>query len=191
MITAVAACRHPQAAKLTGTLLRKSSSFRRGIVTALAQVLPPSELTEQLITILTQLFDDPDDDIARLAGAGLRSIPDGNDHIARNLLSAACRSRTFVLAPPQVILAVEHYQGHIPEIVLDIAERFFQLHASQAGNPSTHGFRDASVLGRLVISIYDQEPLTSQLASRALNLIDAMILARTYGLEERMAQLDR
>ncbi len=191
MITAVAACRHPQAAKLTGTLLRKGSSCRWGIVTALAQVLPPSELTEQLITMLTQLFDDPDDDIARLAGAGLRNIPDGNDHLARNLLSAACRSRSFVLAPPQVIFAVEHYQGHIPEIVLDIAERFFQLHASQAGNPSTHGFHDASVLGRLVISIYDQEPLASQLASRALNLIDAMILARTYGLEERMAQLDR
>jgi len=43
----------------------------------------------------------------------------------------------------------------------------------------------------LVISIYDQEPPASQLASRALNLIDAMILARTYRLEERMAQLDR
>jgi hypothetical protein len=35
------------------------------------------------------------------------------------------------------------------------------------------------------------EAKLTQLASRALNLIDAMILARTYGLEERMAQLDR
>jgi hypothetical protein len=191
MITAVAACRHPQAATLTTKLLRERSSCRLGIVTALAQLLPPSELTEQLLAMLTQLFDDPDDDIARLAGAGLRNIPDGDDQLARNLLSAACRSRTFVLAPPQVIFAAEHYPGRIPETVLDIAERFFQLHASQASNPSGHGFHDASVLGRLVISIYDQEPPASPLASRALNLIDAMILARTYGLEERMAQLDR
>lgn len=191
MITAVAACRHPQAATLTTKLLRERSSCRLGIVTALAQLLPPSELTEQLLAMLTQLFDDPDDDIARLAGAGLRNIPDGDDHLAQNLLSAACRSRTFALAPPQVIFAAEHYQGHIPETVLDIAERFFQLHASQASNPSGHGFHDASVLGRLVISIYDQEPPASELAARALNLIDAMILARTYGLEERMAQLDR
>ncbi len=135
--------------------------------------------------MLTQLFDDPDDDIARLACAGLRNIPDGNDHLARNLLSAACRSRTFVLAPPQVIFAVEHYQGHIPETVLDIAEQFFQLHASQARQPQDSWIPRRSVLGRLVINIYDQEPLASQLASRALNLIDAMILARTYGLEER------
>ena len=192
MIIAVAACRHPQATKLTRKLLRKRSSCRRGIVTALAQVVPPVELTEELIGMLTQLFDDRDDDIARLAGAGLRNIPDGNDDLARSLLSAACRSRNFILAPPQVILAAEHYQGNISETVFDIAERFFfQLHASQANNPSGHGFHDASVLGRLVISIYDQEPPASQLASRALNLIDAMILARTYGLEERMAQLDR
>jgi hypothetical protein len=191
IIAAVAACRHPQATKLTRKLLRKGSSCRRGIGTALAQVVPPSELTQELITMLTQLFDDPDDDIARLAGAGLRNIPDGNDDLARNLLSAACRSRTFIVAPPQVIFAAEHYQGNIPETVLDIAERFFQLHASQAGNPSGHGFHDASVLGRLVISIYDREPPDSPFASRALNLIDAMILARTYGLEERMAQLDR
>jgi hypothetical protein len=191
MITAVAACRHPQATKLIRKLLLKGSNYRRGIVTALAQVVPPTELTEELTGMLTQLFDDPDDDIARVAGAGLRNIPDGNDNLARNLLSAACRSRTFILAPPQVVFAAEHYQGNIPETVLDIAERFFQLHASQAGNPSGHGFHDASVLGRLVISIYDREPPASQLASRALNLIDAMILARTYGLEERMAQLDR
>jgi hypothetical protein len=151
----------------------------------------PTELTEQLASTLTQLFDDPDDDIARLAGAGLRNIVEHNDHLARKLLSGACCSRTFVLAPHQVIFAAEHYQGHIPETVLDIAERFFQLHASQASNPSTHGFHDASVLGRLVISIYDQEPPDSPLASRALNLIDAMVLARTYGLEERLAQLDR
>ncbi len=140
--------------------------------------------------MVTQLFDDPDDDIARMAGAGLRNLPDGNDHLARKLLSAACRSRTFILAPPDVIFAAERYQGHIAETILDIAEQFFQLHASQASNPSAHGFRDASVLGRLVVSIYDQEPPASQLASRALNLIDAMIL-RTYGLEELMAQLDR
>jgi hypothetical protein len=191
MIIAVAASRHPQAATLTRTLLRKDCSCRRGIVAAFAHVLPPSELTEQLITMLTRLLNDPDSDIARMAGAGLRNLPDGNDHLARKLLSAACRSRTFILAPPQVIFAAEHYRGHIPETILDIAEQFFQLHASQASNPSTHGFRDASVLGRLVISIYDQEPPASQLASRALNLIDAMILARTYGLEELMAQLDR
>jgi hypothetical protein len=95
MITAVAASSHLQAAKFTRTLLRNDSNCRRGIVTALAQVLPPSELTEQLITMLTELFDDPDDDVARLAGAGLRNIPDGNDDLARNLRLAACpRSRT-------------------------------------------------------------------------------------------------
>lgn len=93
----------------------------------------------------------------------------------------AGRSRTFIVAPPQVIFAAEQYQGYLSETVLDIAERFFRLHVGEANNPSGHGFHDASVLGRLVIGIYDQEPHDSPLASRALDLIDAMILARTYG----------
>ena len=193
MIAATAACRHPEAAKLTRKLARQHIHCRRGITIALTQVLPPAELTSELTTLLTRLFDDPDDGIARLAAASLRSIPAGADDLARNLLSAAASARTFILAPAQVIFAVEHYRGHIPGTVLDIADRFFQVHASQASNPSGHGFRDASVLGRLVIGIYDQEhdPQDSPLASRALDLIDAMILARTYELEERLAELDR
>jgi hypothetical protein len=195
MIAATAACRHSKATKLTRRLARKDTMCRRGITIALAQVLPPAELTSELLTLLARLFDDPDDEVARLAATSLRNIPADADDLARNLLSAAAKARTFTLAPAQVVFAVEHYQGNIPGTVLDIADRFFQLHTSQASNPSGHGFHDARILGRLVISIYDttysQESPSSPLASRALNLIDAMILARTYELEERLAQLDR
>ena len=90
-----------------------------------------------------------------------------------------------------MIFAAEHYQGHIPGTILDIAQRFFEIYSGQAGDPSSRGFHDANVLGRLVITIYEQEHDDPQLASRALDLIDAMILARTYGLEELMTRLDR
>ena len=190
MIAAVAAYRHPEATTLTRRLAHGRPAHRRGIAMALAQ-LPLTELTSELITVFTQLLDDPDEEIARAAGFGLHDIPADNDDLTRILLSAACNARTFTVAPAQVISAVEHYQGHIPTTVLDIASQFFRIHGQQAGDFHSHGFHDASVLGRLVINIYDQEPPTSSLSSRALDLIDAMILARTYGLEERLAQLDR
>jgi hypothetical protein len=75
--------------------------------------------------------------------------------------------------------------------VLKIAERFFQLHGSQASDLRGSGGHAANVLGRLVIGIYEREIRDAQVASRVLDLIDAMVLARTYGLEGHLAKLDR
>jgi hypothetical protein len=75
--------------------------------------------------------------------------------------------------------------------VLQIAERFFALHQSQASDLRTSGAHAASVLGRIVVGIYEQAAQDPQLASRMLDLIDAMVLARSYGLEEQLAKLDR
>lgn len=148
MIAATAMCRHREAAKLTHRLARQDTQRRRGITIALTQILPLTELTSEQTALLTRLFNDPDDEVARLAATSLRNIPASSDDLARTLMSAAATARTFTVAPAQVIFAIEHYRGNIPGIVLDIADRFFQLHASQASNPGGHGFHDARVLGR-------------------------------------------
>ena len=191
MITAVAACRNPEALALTQELAARQVPFRRGITAALAQVLPLGEMPDELVTVHTQLLDDADDEIARLAGAAISHLPAGHDDLARRVLAAACQARTFTLAPSPVITAADHYQGDISGSVLQIAERFFHLHGSQASDLRGSGAHDANVLGRLVIRLYAQETQNPQLASRALDLIDDMVLARTYGLEEHLAKLDR
>ncbi len=75
--------------------------------------------------------------------------------------------------------------------MLEIAERFFELHHSQARDLLGNGGHAASILGRLVIGIYARETRTPALAARTLNLIDAMVLVRSYGLEDQLALLDR
>jgi hypothetical protein len=193
MIAATAMCRHPEAATLTHRLARQDAHRRHGITIALTQILPFTELTGDQTALLTRLFDDPDDDVARLAATSLRNIPASSDDLAQVLMSAAAKARTFKVAPDQIIHAVDHYRGNIPGTVLDITDRFFQLQASQDSNP--RGFHDGWVLSRLVISIYDSTykpgTLASPLTVRALDLIDAMVLSRTYELEQRLAQLDR
>jgi hypothetical protein len=191
MITAVAACKNPDALTLTQGLAGRQVPFRRGITVAVRQALPLGDVPDGLVTVFTQLFDDPDDEIARLAGAAIIHLPAGQDDRARQVLSAACQARTFTLAPSPVITAAEHYQGDISGSVLEIAERFFQLYGSQARDLRGRGAHDANVLGRLVIRIYAQEAQNPQLARRALDLIDDMVLARTYGLEEHLEKLDR
>jgi hypothetical protein len=70
--------------------------------------------------------------------------------------------------------------------VLEIAERFFELHHSQARDLRGYGGHAASVLGRLASGIYARETRNPALAALTLNLIDAMV-----GLEDQLAMLDR
>jgi hypothetical protein len=189
MIAAIAACKNSES--LAQDLAARELPCRRGTTAALARLLPLGETPDELVEILIQLFDDADDDIARLAGSSVVHLPAGHDDLARRVLSAACQAKTFTLAPSPVITAAEQYKGDISGSVLEIAERFFQLHASQASDLRGSGGHTANVLGRLVIGIYEQGMRDPQLASRTLDLIDAMVLARTYGLEEHLAKLDR
>ncbi len=191
LIAAIAACKNPDALALTGQLSEQQQPFRRGITAAFRQILPLGEMPDELLAILIHLFDDPDDDIARLAGMVIAHLPAGYDHLANRVLSSASQARTFALAPAPVITAAANYQGDISGSVLEMAERFFQLHEPQASDLRGNGAHKASVLGRLVIAIYAEVTQDPELSARALNLIDAMVLARAYGLEALLAKLDR
>ena len=149
-------------------------------------------MPDELTALLIRFFDDADDELA----LPRRVCPHAPARRAtmtwpRRLLSAACRARTFALQPAQVVTAADQYQGDIPGTVLEIAERFFDLHQSQASDLRGSGAHAASVLGRIVVGIYAQAEQDPALASRTLDLIDAMVLARSYGLEEQLAKLDR
>ena len=191
MIAAVAACRNPGALALTRQLASRQLPFRQGITAALTQLLPLGEMADELAGILIHFFDDADDDLAVLAGSTLVHLPARRDDLAGRLLSAACQAKTFALEPAQVVNVADRYQGDIPAAVLEIAERFFAVHQSQASDLRGSGAHAASVLGRVVVGIYEQAAQDPQLASRILDLIDAMVLARSYGLEEQLAKLDR
>jgi hypothetical protein len=191
MVAAVAAPRNLEALALTQQLASKQLPFRRGITGALAQLLPLGEISDELTEILIQFFNDADDDLVRLAGSALMRLPAQHDDLAGRLLSAACQARTFALEPAQVVTAADRYQGVIPGTTLEIAERFFDLHQAQASDLRGSGAHAANVLGRAVVGIYAQAAQDPELAFRALNLIDAMVLARSYGLEEQLAKLDR
>lgn len=191
MIATVAACRHPAALALTQRLAARELPFRRGITAALAKILPTGEVNDELASVLAGLFEDPDDELARRAGHVLTFLPPLQDDLARRLLSAACQAKTFTLEPSRVITAADKYQGEISATVLEIAEQFFELHHSQAGDLRGKGGHAASILGRLVIGIYARETRDPALAARTLNLIDAMVLARSYGLEDQLTLLDR
>jgi hypothetical protein len=95
-------------------------------------------MPDELAGILIQFFDDADD-LAVLAGSSLMHLPAHHDDLAGRLLSAAIQASTFALQPAQVVTAADQYQGDIPATVLEMAERFFALHQSQASDLRSSG----------------------------------------------------
>ena len=119
-------------------------------------------------------------------------LPARHDDLARRLLSAACQASTFTLAA----LPGHHRRRPLPRrhprqragdsrTVLPAARDRRPATSAAAGRTT-----QTSSAGSWSESTQQatQEP---QLASRILDLIDAMVLARTYGLEEQLAKLDR
>lgn len=163
---------------------------RLGLATALSDLQPVTAFPEGLVTVLLTLCDDPDDDVAKRAGTALRKVPGTEHPNVRVLLAAAPDSRAFALNPEPAISAAKNLQEEYPSLVLDIAERFFELHGLEAGDLTKASAAHAHALSEIVTDIYVHDPHAS-IASRALDVIDTMVLNRSLGVEERLGSLDR
>lgn len=141
--------------------------------------------------MLARLFDDPDEEVVRQAIAVLRHLPIDSLELVRKLITVAAESSAFITVPGSIILAADRYHHLIPEVALDIAGRFIDLYADQASNISSGSSHNASTLSKVVISVYAQSVDNDQLSTRALDLIDQFVIARTFSIDAHLSQLDR
>lgn len=185
-VVIVAACRHPEALQLLPEASEQPVRLRRGMATAFSQTLPLGEITEQVVGQLIALFDDPDDETASQAAMALYRIPDAGGDLAGRLLPAALTARSFGLNPDSTIRCAEQFADLMPETALDIAKRFFDEFGPHASDISTAAAYQATVLGKLVVGVYAKNLGDTGKAERALDLIDAGVLAHAYGIEEHL-----
>lgn len=191
MIACVAACRHPQALDLIRTLDSASPIRRAATATAMAQLVPIAHAPQELLDDLAQLFDDPDDEVAKQAGLALYNVPDGNLELIRRLLPAAGAARTFELASGPVIRCLGQFGTESPEIVFQIATRFFDVYGHEAADIRTAAPHDATTISALIISTYATHLKDQAICTQCLDLIDRGILCGTWGIEKHMELLDR
>jgi len=191
MIACVAACRHPEALDLIRTLDPASLIRRAATATAMAQMVPIALAPQELLDDLAALFDDPDDEVARQAGLALYNVPDDDIELLRRLLPAAGAARTFELASGPVVTCLERISSQLPQNVLQIAARFFDLYGHEAANIQTAAPLDATTLSALIISTYATHLKDQTLCAQCLDLIDRGILCGTWDIEKHMELLDR
>ncbi|WP_042401356.1 NACHT domain-containing protein [Streptacidiphilus carbonis] len=180
----------PKANAAVERLAAGTAPERLGVADALSDLLPVTLYSQALMEVLLKLCDDDNDDVAKSAGMAVRDVTAADHPNVQTLLSRIPGTRAFELNPqPLVNLAKICQQTH-PGLVLDMAERFFVLHGQRAGDLSSASAAQAWTLGEIVTNIYAKDPQTAT-GRQALNLIDTMVLARSYGLEDRLGDLDR
>jgi hypothetical protein len=185
-IAVVAACRHPDALGLLPQAADRPVELRRGMAVAFSETLPFGEITDALIGELITLLDDPDDEVASAAVMALHRIPEESEELARRVLPAALTARTFTLNPGPAVHLTEQFAHLMPETALDVAVRFFEVFAPQAGDISTAAAYQATVLGKIVVGVYANNLGNAAIAERALDLIDAGVLAHALGIEDQL-----
>jgi len=192
MVVVVAACRHPGSLQLLDSSFESQSPIRRGgTATALSHLVPLWAAPPELLDLLVALFDDPDDVIAREAGTALLNVPDDGLDMARRLIPAASRSRTFTLSAGPAIRCLERFAEHMPNAVLQTAARFFAIYGHEAADIRTASVHDASVLIKLVVGAYATNVRDEAVSVLALDIIDQGVLVGTWGIDEHLTLLDR
>jgi hypothetical protein len=185
---AVAAIRHSKAATALQDLNHAEETVRLGVAEALTNLIPLGPHFTAMRPLLTVLFDDPVDEIARKAAATLRELTNQDLETARTVLEAALNSRCFTLDPGETVRAGARLAHELPDLLLTIAERFISLRAREASDLTTSAPHEAGILARRVVSLCDGPGPT---ANRALDVLDEMVLARALGLEGLLAVTDR
>ena len=187
MIAAVAASRNPRPRAHPATWLPGSSRSAGNRRSARA-LLPLGEMPDELAGILIRFFDDADDDLALLAGATLATA-----RPQRSTSPAACcpphARRDLYHAPPRSSPQPTVTRATSPAPCWR-SPNGSSTCTSRRPATSAAGAHAASVLGRIAVGIYAQEQ-GSPARLPGPHLIDAMVLARSYGLEEQLAKLDR
>jgi hypothetical protein len=180
--------RHPQAARALPALCQAEEPVRRGVTDALVDLIPLAAHFAAVTPMLCVLFNDPVDEIARKAATALRELSGQDLESAGAALIAALESRCFALAPGDTVRAGAKLAHELPDELLTIAERFIRLHAHAASDLTTSAPREAEILARPILSLCEGSGST---ATRALDVLDEMVLARTLGLEGLLAVTNR
>jgi hypothetical protein len=141
---------------------------------------------------LCRLFNDDDEDVRRRAAhcfTHLWEQPNIPLTDYEDLIASFLGSRAFE-APNSLLHMLDSTRQQVPEVTLDVCDRFIAKHAEKARDIRTPMGADESTVGKLVFRAYAQLEATP-LRMRALDLIDRMCAEGLHSAGEHLAEFER
>lgn len=163
---------------------------RKGVATTCAGMVAATSNQGAAMSILVRLFEDADDGVRDAAAGVALSLRDQELDAHDDLLRRLIASAAFPHALPQLLLTLEGSASAVDELGLMCAERFIAVHRSEMGNIETSAAGDSRYVGELLLRTYSQSDERA-LRSRALDLIDELLLLEAYGIADLVTSAER
>jgi len=163
---------------------------RRGLATVASARLPHGSRVSETHILLVQLFADDDEQVRQEAanvGMHLREralLP------FADTLTALIGSPSFRASLPQLFLTLQYAPDRVHDLVVLSARRFIDELGGEAGDIRTAAAGDAHYVGELVMRAFAQSVDAAQ-RKEALDLIDDLLRAGAYGLEDLLNASER
>jgi hypothetical protein len=105
-------------------------------------------------------------------------------------LVALIESDAFAAATPQLLITLRSAPDRVHDLTLRAARRFLSEFEEQISDLSTSAAGDGRYVGELVMRAFAQARNSTE-RREALDLIDALLLAQTYGMGELLESAER
>ena len=164
-----------------------SKPLRLGAAAVYAANLKVSALRAECEAMLVQLFNDTDSEVRETAASCFRHFNGRDLGEYVDLVRRYIESPAFTTRFNSLIEALEESAAHIPELIVEACERFFDLAARDMSDTRAV---DSRSLANLVVRAYSQTS-DPQIKNRCLDLVDRMHVLGSYGLDNVMGGIDR
>ncbi|MGE0536749.1 MAG: hypothetical protein AB7O68_17390 [Pirellulales bacterium] len=138
---------------------------------------------------LVEFFNDGEAEVRAKAGDCFQFVGEELGKYA-DLIRAYVESPALPSQHDDLIRCLGSTTWQLPDVTLELAQRFIASCGLDAGNVSTAAAGDAPTVAKLVIRLYSQS-VDDTTRSRCLDLIDEMERLQFYGVEAELAEHDR
>nr|WP_202534141.1 hypothetical protein [Streptomyces sp. SID3212] len=189
-VAALAAMEWEMPDLLAKVLAGSDAAQRQGAADVCAQRLLNTGDAALAHHALVRFFHDPEKDVREAASRVTSELRGRRLGPYRRTLIALMESRTFEAALPQLLITLEDAPDRVDELVLTCVRRFVTLFGAAAADFARGAAADAHHIGRLLVRAYVQAS-SPTLRSEILDLLDQLLLLRSYGVAAAIQDTDR
>jgi hypothetical protein len=139
---------------------------------------------------IRQFVDDEDSGVREAAAEFAAALRGTSLGPFEREVAALIDSPSFPLAVPQLLITLERAPDRVGGLILQCAHRFIESFGPDVSNFASRAAGDARQVGVLLMRAYGQAANPQERAA-TLDLLDALLLHRAYGVDELVDTIDR
>jgi hypothetical protein len=186
----LAALDEPEAAEIAESCLSGGDSERHGAALVYAANLKQARFRARCERALTQLFDDPSDDVRSAAGNAIARLEGSQLGEFEGLARRFLETQAFADSQEGMLDSLVDTTARLPALALESCDRMMRMFGTDAGDIRTRAAYLADHVSQVLVRAY-ADSSDRPLKERALDLIDRSLELNLHGAYKALAEHDR